>query len=84
MDLVIKVEQGCHEELSKVEPITLRNAVYSLRNSSSLLHMMLDRSMWTIRIILGGSCLRKSIDPAVMSLDNMRTISLGKGWGHSL
>ena len=44
----------------------------------------LDRSIWSIRSIFGGSCLRKSIDPAVMSLDNMRTISLGKGWGHSL
>ena len=44
----------------------------------------LDRSIWSIRSILGGSCLRKSIDPAITSLDNMRTISLGKGWGHNL
>ena len=44
----------------------------------------LDRSIWSIRSIFGGSCLRKSIDPTVMSLDNLRTISLGKGWGHSL
>ena len=44
----------------------------------------LDCSIWSIRSILGGSCLQKSIDLVVTSLDNMRTISLGKGWGHSL
>ena len=27
MDLVLKMEQGCHEELSKAEPITLINDV---------------------------------------------------------
>ena len=26
VDLVLKVEQGCHEELSRAELITLRNA----------------------------------------------------------
>ena len=45
---------------------------------------MLDHSMWSIRSMLGGSCLQKSTDLAFMSLDNMRTISLGKGWGYSL
>ena len=40
---------------------------------------MLGPSMWSIRSMLKGSCLRKSTDPTVMSLDNMRTNSLGKG-----
>ena len=44
----------------------------------------LDRSIWSIRSILGGSYLQKSIDSTVTSLDNMQTISLGKRWGHSL
>ena len=44
----------------------------------------LNCSIWSIRSILGGSCLRKSIDLTVTSLDNMRTIFLGEGWGHSL
>ena len=44
----------------------------------------LDRRIWSIRTILGGSCLLKMIDPAVASLDNRRTISRGEGWGHSL
>ena len=39
----------------------------------------LNLNIWSIRSILGGSCLRKSIDPAVISPDNMQTISLGKG-----
>ena len=43
-----------------------------------------DHNIWSIRSILRGSCLQKRIDPAVASLDNMRTISRGKGWGHSL
>ena len=41
----------------------------------------LDRSIWSIRSILGGSCLRERIDFAVESLDNRRTISRGEGWG---
>ena len=44
----------------------------------------LDCSIWSIRSIIGGSCVRKRIDPAVESLDNRRTISRGEGWGHSL
>ena len=44
----------------------------------------LDRNIWSIRSILGGSCLRKRIDPVVASLDNRRTSSRGEGWGHSL
>ena len=30
--------------------------------------------MWSIRSILGGSCLRKRIDPAVVSLDKRRGV----------
>ena len=37
-----KLEQGCHEELSRAELITLRNMVRSLQNSSSSLHIMLE------------------------------------------
>ena len=44
----------------------------------------LDRKIWSIRSILGGSCLRKRIDSSDESLDNMRTISRDEGWGHSL
>ena len=44
----------------------------------------LDRSTWSIRSILGGSCLLNRMDPAVVSLDNRRTISRGEGWGHCL
>ena len=44
----------------------------------------LDHNIWSIRSILKGTCLWKSIDPVVTSLDNMLTISIGKEWGHSL
>ena len=44
----------------------------------------LDRSMWSIRRILEGSCLRNKMDLAVTSLDNNRTISSGEGYGHCL
>ena len=44
----------------------------------------LDCSIWSIRSILEGSCLRKRIYPVVASLENRRTISRGEGWGHSL
>ena len=44
----------------------------------------LDCSIWSIRSILEGRCLRKRIDLTDASLDNTRTISRGKGWGHGL
>ena len=33
---------------------------------------MLDCSMWSIRSILEGSCLRKSIDPTLVALKNTK------------
>ena len=44
----------------------------------------LDRSTWSIRSILEGSCLLNRMDPTVASLDNRQTISRGEGWGHYL
>ena len=44
----------------------------------------LDLNMWSIRSIHGGSCLLNKMVPAVVSRDNIQTISLGEGWGHYL
>ena len=44
----------------------------------------LDCSIWSMRSILGGSCLLNKIGPVVVSRDSRRTISLVEGWGHCL
>ena len=44
----------------------------------------LVQSTWCSRSICGGSCLRKSIGPAVVSRGRQQTISLCDGWGHCL
>ena len=40
---------------------------------------ILDRSIWSMRSILGGSCLLNKIGPAVVSQDSRRIISLVVG-----
>ena len=42
MDLVLKVEQGGYDKLSKAEPKTFGYAKLSLQNSSSPLYAMLE------------------------------------------
>ena len=44
----------------------------------------LDRSTWSIKSIPGGSCRLKIMGPTDVSLERMRTISRGEGWGHCL
>ena len=34
MNLVLKVEQSCHDKLGQAEPVSLGDAVYSLQNGS--------------------------------------------------
>ena len=79
---VMKSSAGLNQKPSNIRYRAFRIA--HLRCTICWSRKRLDSSIWSIRSILGGSYLRKSIDPSVMSLDNMRTISLGKGWGHNL
>ena len=44
----------------------------------------LDRNTWSIRSILGGSCLLNRLDLTAVSLDNRIAISRCEGWDHSL
>ena len=44
----------------------------------------LDRNTWSIKSIPGGSCRLNRMGPANESLERMRTISRGKGWGYYL
>ena len=44
----------------------------------------LDRSIWSIKNISGGSCHLNRMGPVDVSLERMQTISRGKGWGHCL
>ena len=45
---------------------------------------MLDRSTWSMRSILGGSCLWNKMELAVTSRDSRQTISRCEGRGHYL
>ena len=44
----------------------------------------LDRNTWSIKSILGGSCLLNRMGPADVSLVRMQTIFRGEGRGHCL
>ena len=43
MDLVLQVEQGCHDKLDRAELKALRYTVQSLQNGSSPLYFVLER-----------------------------------------
>ena len=64
--------------IHRVPPVGIHRA----KNESSSTRRGLrvsTKNMGFRRGLLGGSYLRKRIDPAVVSLDNRRTISRGKG-----
>ena len=89
MYLFLKVEKGSRDELYRVEPETLENAIKSLQYGPLLCTKCwsgnkLDRSTLSIKSIPGGSCLLNRMGPADVSLERMRTISQGEGWGHCL
>ena len=44
----------------------------------------LDRSIWSMKSISGGSCLLSRMGPVDLSRARIQTISRGEGWGHCL